>query len=66
VIRQQRSEKKLGFSVPVSLRLSGVDESIWPAIARDLLEGNNVVGEPDLTFGEAALSAEIEPVRPDA
>jgi valyl-tRNA synthetase len=66
-VRHQRSERKLGFSVPVHLRLEGVDASVWPLIARDVLEGNNVIGEPAIQFGgDSALTASIEPVRSDA
>jgi valyl-tRNA synthetase len=66
VVRQQRSERQLGFSVPVQLRMAGVDPDVWPLIARDVLEGNNVVGDPTIEFGGPPLSATIEPVRPDA
>ncbi|HEX5215228.1 MAG TPA: valine--tRNA ligase [Vicinamibacterales bacterium] len=65
-IRQQRSERKLGFSVPVRVTLGGVDRALWPAIARDLLEGNNVVGDPQIDFDAPALTAAIEPVAADA
>jgi valyl-tRNA synthetase len=65
-IRQQRSERKLGFSVPVRVTLGGVDRAVWPTIARDLLEGNNVVGDPRIDFDAPALTAAIEPVAADA
>jgi len=64
-IRQQRSERKLGFSVPVRVTLNGVDRGVWPSIARDLLEGNNVVGDPLIDFDAPALTAAIEPVAAD-
>jgi hypothetical protein len=50
----------------VQLKLDGVDAALWSGISRDLLDGNNVVGDPHLTFGGATPSAEIDPVRPDA
>jgi valyl-tRNA synthetase len=61
VIRQQRSERKLGFSVPVRLTLGGVDRALWSTIARDVLDGNNVVGDAHVDFDATRLTAHIEP-----
>jgi valyl-tRNA synthetase len=63
-IRQQRSEMKLGFAVPVRLsRLSGVDMTIWPQIARDVLDGSNVAdgASPEPS---ASIEVSIEPLTP--
>ncbi len=64
-IRHRRSEEKLGFSVPVRVTLSGVDRAAWADVARDVISGNNVTGEPVVSFGDAGLAATIEPVRAD-
>ena len=66
-IRQERSVQKLGFSVPVTLRLTGVDAGTWAAVARDVTEGNNVVAEPVVEDEHAgALGVQITAVRIDA
>jgi valyl-tRNA synthetase len=66
LIRQERSEKKLGFSVPVTLVLGGVDPDGWSQVARDVLDGNNVIAEPVVRSGGEMLVAQIEPARTDA
>jgi len=65
-IRQQRSEQKLGFSVQVALELDGVERDVWELVGRDILEGNNVTGEPMVAFDASALAARIRPVVPNA
>ncbi len=61
-LRQERSSKKLGFGVPVraTLELTRDHEPHWPAIARDVLAGNNVTSA-DVSFGSPATRIAIEP-----
>jgi valyl-tRNA synthetase len=61
-LRQERSSKKLGFGVPVraTMALTPEHEALWPVIARDVLEGNNVAAA-DVTFGAERIDITIEP-----
>jgi valyl-tRNA synthetase len=60
-LRHERSQKKLGFGVPVVAKLSlPVDlESVWPLVSTDVLAGNNT-SSARVTFGGDAVAAEIE------
>jgi valyl-tRNA synthetase len=65
-IRQERSLKKLGFSVPVTLTLTLPSEAqaAWAAVSRDVQAGNNVT---DATINAGAdLAAAIAPQPTDA
>jgi valyl-tRNA synthetase len=66
-IRQERSLRKLGFSMPVSvtLRMPERAREAWPLVSSDVLAGNNVV-ETTMTFEGEELMATIEPRSPDA
>ena len=66
-LRQERSSKSLGFGVPVRARmaLTPAHEPLWPVIARDVLEGNNVAAA-DVTFGAERMAVTIEPHAGDA
>jgi valyl-tRNA synthetase len=66
-LRQERSSKKLGFGIPVraTMRLTGDHERHWPAIARDVLAGNNVMAA-DVAFDSESLHIAIEPRASDA
>jgi valyl-tRNA synthetase len=61
-LRQERSSKKLGFGVPVraTIALPPEHEALWPLIAADVLEGNNVAAA-DVTFGSERMDIQIEP-----
>jgi valyl-tRNA synthetase len=61
-LRQERSSKKLGFGVPVraTIALPPEHEALWPLIAADVLEGNNV-SAAEVTFGSERMDIQIEP-----
>jgi hypothetical protein len=54
-IRRERSQGKMAFGVPGrTLVLPGTVRSQWPAIAADVLAGNNA-SQAAVSFGEAFL-----------
>jgi valyl-tRNA synthetase len=61
-LRHERSSRKLGFGVPVraEVRLTAAHEAHWPAIARDVLAGNNVIAA-EVSFAGDAVQVTIEP-----
>jgi valyl-tRNA synthetase len=61
-LRQERSSQKLGFGVPVraTIALSAEHEALWPLIAGDVLEGNNV-SAAEVSFGSEQIDIRIEP-----
>jgi valyl-tRNA synthetase len=66
-IRAERSDKKLGFAVPLRLdQLSGVEEAFWPVLQRDLLEGNNVSEVVDVVFSTEGEVTKIRAVSSQA
>ena len=66
-LRQERSSKNLGFGVPVRARiaLTPAHASLWSAISRDVLEGNNV-SAADVSFAADEVAVTIEPHAADA
>jgi hypothetical protein len=66
-IRQERSQQKLGFGVPVRARLvlPLADRDAWSSSERDVLAGNNV-GAAEVSFKADRMEAVIEPQPPDA
>jgi len=65
-IRQERSARKLGFSVTarLALVLPETDRIPWDAVASDVIAGNNIIGI-DVSNGDA-LSATLDPQPADA
>jgi valyl-tRNA synthetase len=64
-IRQSRSGLKLGFGVPVRLKLeTPASEATWQVIEGDVLLGNNVASS-EVTCGAAEIRAELQPVAGD-
>jgi valyl-tRNA synthetase len=66
-LRQERSSRKLGFGVPVraTMTLTLPYEKHWPAISRDVLEGNNVAAA-SVVFDPERFEVTVEPQAPDA
>jgi valyl-tRNA synthetase len=66
-LRQERSSRKLGFGVPVRATLTLPTDfgAHWRLIARDVLDGNNVL-DAAVEFAGDALQVSIEPHAADA
>ncbi|MEO7190620.1 MAG: class I tRNA ligase family protein, partial [Vicinamibacterales bacterium] len=66
-IRQERSQQKLGFGVPVraTLVLPASHRGAWQVIEGDVLAGNNVSGA-DVSFDAERFDLSIQPLAPNA
>ncbi|MEO8480944.1 MAG: valine--tRNA ligase [Acidobacteriota bacterium] len=63
-IRQERSARKLGFSVPARLMLTTPDDdrAPWDLVASDVIAGNNITSAQVSGSGDLAVSIDPQPV----